>query len=563
MTEQGIFRDLPLLGATLLCLALVVFVPPADGHPAHAKPVNYPFVVGFERFHSGLDDDDYLAEGGFILLDELNCVSCHEPPKALREQLTGTIATDLTGAATRLSHVNLEIMIRNPRFVKRDTTMPSLFAGPDRDMEEVEALKHYLATLTYDVPDYPTGDIERGRSFYHTVGCVACHAPEVGYRPPGIPENPEIELTGLPSVPMNLADLYTIDALAHFLLNPREHRPSGQMPDFKLSQEEALDLAAYLKAGPDLILPKNLTEALNDPNSFEIDPALVELGREVFRSKNCSACHTEPGGNGKRTTGRAIPLADLPPDSRSGCLSERPTSGGIPFYGLDEVQKRAITAALQRLEGRAKFDRAAQIDWRMKTLNCYACHERGGVGGPEIARESYFGFADEKAIALGRWGHLPPALDHVGAKLTNDWMERILTGLRGGGEVRPYMTARMPLYLDRDTEWFANNFSKVDEVKGEKAALNGNADSGEPLVGAEGKNCQQCHPIGPTPSSDLPGINLATSPERLQQNYFRQLLLDPQTLQPGTMMPDQFESDPENLRQISGLWKYLKSLPAE
>ena len=44
----------------------------AEAHPAHAKPVNYPFVVGFERFHSGMDDDDYLAEGGFILLNELN-----------------------------------------------------------------------------------------------------------------------------------------------------------------------------------------------------------------------------------------------------------------------------------------------------------------------------------------------------------------------------------------------------------------------------------------------------------------------------------------------------------
>ena len=34
------------------------------------------------------------------------------------------------------------------------------------------------------------------------------HAPEVGYRPEDLPEGIEIELAGLPSVPMNLADKY-------------------------------------------------------------------------------------------------------------------------------------------------------------------------------------------------------------------------------------------------------------------------------------------------------------------------------------------------------------------
>ncbi|MDP4849983.1 MAG: hypothetical protein NWQ95_06510, partial [Verrucomicrobiales bacterium] len=51
----------------------------AVAHPAHAKPVNYPFVVGFERFHSSNDDDEYLAAGGLILLNEMNCVACHAP----------------------------------------------------------------------------------------------------------------------------------------------------------------------------------------------------------------------------------------------------------------------------------------------------------------------------------------------------------------------------------------------------------------------------------------------------------------------------------------------------
>ncbi|MEX2579089.1 MAG: hypothetical protein WD342_08520 [Verrucomicrobiales bacterium] len=553
-------------GLSLLSLVAVAVASPnaVEAHPAHAKPVNYPFVVGFERFHGGLDNDDYLAEGGFILLNELNCVACHEPPPQLADQLSGAAGTNLEGVAGRLDQLDLEIMIRNPRFAKRDTAMPSLFAGPDRDLDEVEALKHYLGTLTRELPDYPVGDVDEGRRFYHRVGCVACHAPEVGYRPEGIPENAGIEMTGLPSVPMNLADLYSLDSLVHFLLNPREHRPSGRMPDFKLSETEAVDLAAYLKAGPDLVLPKNLTEALNESRIFEFDSELAETGREVFRTKNCSACHTAPGENEERTRFLSKPLAELDAEARTDCLSERPPGGKVPFYGLDEVQKRAIAAALERLDGRKELDLAGEIDWRMKKLNCYACHERGGVGGPEIPRETYFGFESKRAVGLGRWGNLPPALDHVGAKLTGDWLDRILLGTHGGGEVRDYMTARMPLFLESDAGWFARHFPKADSLDNRPANGGGvpleNRGKGRELFSAEGKNCVQCHGAGDVEASELPGIDLATTPERLRKDYFRQLLRDPQSLKPGTPMPDQFDATPEDAGDISALWRYLKSV---
>ena len=49
-------------------------------------------------------------------------------------------------------------------------------------------------------------------------------------------------MAGLPSVPMNLADKYDQAALMRFLLDPVAHRPSGRMPNFKLSEAEAADL---------------------------------------------------------------------------------------------------------------------------------------------------------------------------------------------------------------------------------------------------------------------------------------------------------------------------------
>ncbi len=529
-------------------------------HPAHAKPVNYPFVVGFERFHSGLDDDDYLAEGGLILLNELNCVACHQPPKSLEARLSGLEGTNLEGVSTRLDPLDLEIMIRNPRFVKKDTVMPSLFAGPDRALEEVEAIKQYLATLTYDLPDYPQGDIDAGRQLYHRIGCVGCHAPELGFRPEGIPENAEIELAGLPSVPMNLADLYEINSLTHFFLHSNEHRPSGRMPDFRLNEEDAANLAAYLKAGPDLVLPSNLTEALTQSDRFESDISLVERGRELFDQKNCTACHTVPGQKGTRTRFRATPLADLAPVSRAACMSERPVSGGVPFYGLDEVQKRAISAALTRLGDQGKPGVAREIDWRMKQLNCYACHERGGVGGVEIAREVYFGFESEAAMKLGRWGHLPPALDQVSAKLTKNWMNRVMFGEHGGGAVRHYMSGRMPVYRKDDVIPLLKNFDGIDSVDRSLNLGIAAHQSGSDLIGANGKNCIQCHRLGAIRGTELPGIDLSLSPERLRFSYFQNILMDPQAMQPGTPMPDQFESGRGDKAEIGVLWRYLESL---
>ncbi len=550
----------------ILLLFLIALCPSAQSHPAHAKPVKYPYVVGFERFHSSLDDDGYLAVGGLILLNELNCVSCHAPPKALREMLPGVEGTRLAGVASRLSEVDLELMIRSPRFVKQDTIMPSFFAGRDRNLEDVEALKHFLSSLREEIPDYPQGDIETGRHFYHRIGCAACHAPEVGFRPDGIPKNAEIEMAGLPSVPMNLADLYDLDALTHFLMHPNQHRPSGRMPDFRLSEKEAVDLAAYLKAGPDLVLPENVTEALGATNEFILDEDLVEKGKALFVAKQCHACHSLAERGVARFQSAAASLSDLSVEEGKGCLAERPPGGAVPFYGLDPVQKRAIRAALERLDSFKGWDLSSQIDWRMKRLNCYACHERQGVGGAETAREVYFGFGTEKAIPLGRFGHLPPALDEVGAKLTPIALENILL-TPSVGSVRPYLGSRMPTYLADEIRPLLEQFPEndqlpppADEPSAPLQREGGEKKAGEDLFSAEGKNCQSCHGAGEAASSKYPGIDLSEPERRLLPDYFDHFLREPYSVHPPRIPGLERALEPMSKTDTEALWKWLQSV---
>ncbi len=274
-------RGLHRVPAILLWCGMVLLCP---AHPSHPLgPVDYPVVAGFENFFIQEDAEEYLARGGELLLSELNCVGCHAPnTKALADRIPGKTGPRLGGVGSRLRPDDMRLLIRNPRQVKRGTTMPSLFAGPDRDPEVIEALTHYLASKTVREEVYPKGDVERGKEIYHAVGCVACHSMEEDYRPKRLSPGMEPELPGFPSVPLALCYLYDENSLAAFLHLPLETRPAGRMPDMKLEEQEAADIAAYLK--------ENFPEP-EGAEEFEINDGLVERGRKAFLENRCASCH--------------------------------------------------------------------------------------------------------------------------------------------------------------------------------------------------------------------------------------------------------------------------------
>ncbi len=535
------------------------------GHPAQAEPVEYPLVVGFERFYSAADDDAYLAEGGMLLLNELNCVGCHAPPKRLQGRLPGRRGSDLRGLGSRMGALDIEMMIRNPRFLKRGTVMPSLFAGPGRDPDEVEALKHYLVSQKEAVEPMPAGNVKRGQALYHEVGCVACHAPETDYRPKGWPEGEKLELLGLPSVPLSLVDWYDRDSLGRFLLDPQHYRPSGRMPAMKLSEQEAADLATYLKSGPPVEVPEQLKARIDSGEEFVLDPDWVERGREVFLEKKCVACHTVPDAE-KRKGEPAAPLAELPWDSRAGCLALVPVAGGVPWFFLDELQVKAIQLALEALPGQGAASQAQRIDHTMMRFDCYACHTRGGKGGPETSREPFFGVRDIGAMSLGQWGNLAPPLDLVGRKLTAEWLGKILWGK--GGEVRPYVATRMPRFREGDVGHLVAAFEQSDarvppveiDVSGLPKYQRGHL--GRDLMGINerGLGCVNCHGLKGVKSLGAPVVDLTHTVQRLRPGYFKELLLDPQGVNPGTLMPPMFQGRKKADREIEQLWTYLKEI---
>ena len=203
---------------------------------AAAASPEHPAVPGFDRIYSIADAD--AVEGGRLLLTELNCVSCHKAEGDVAKLLKAKQAPILDAVGTRVEIVWLRKFLASTHAEKAGTTMPDLFAGLDdaERTKQVTALTHFLAQ-TGSVAD-AMGDsaaVGRGQQLFHSIGCIACHAP--------IKEDVESPAN---SVPLGaIADKYSLTSLTTFLKNPLAVRPSGRMPNFKLDDKQSRDIASF------------------------------------------------------------------------------------------------------------------------------------------------------------------------------------------------------------------------------------------------------------------------------------------------------------------------------
>ncbi len=540
--------------------ALAPGSPSLRAHPVLAEPPDYPFVPGFDRFFAPEDEEPKIAEGGLLLLSELNCVACHAAPDAWKERLPQRGKIKLEGVGSCLSEDDLWLFVRSPQHRKKGTTMPGLFSGEDRDPKIVEAITTYLASLKQAPKKFPKGDAERGRELYHTVGCVACHVPAAieDYKPIEAPPNLDIEKPGLASVPILFADRYDLNALAAFLQDPLSVRKHGRMPSTQMTDQEAADIATYLH------LNREAMDA-QERKLLALPKQSVEEGRKQFVAQRCTACHETAGDAGAKFT-PAPDLASVQADH--GCLSET-KKAGVPDYALNAFEKHALTLALNLVRSSpqpAPLTVLEKTDAFLMRMNCYACHEWRGTGGMEEARSQYLTVSDPAAHSMGEIGRLPPKLDNAGRKLTPEWMARLLFGKDGG--VRTYMTARMPRFGCENTDTFIPLFAEACkreqpiEMDTSGLAKHHRSELGRVLmgVGTGGLGCVSCHGLKDRKSLGVPVINLSHTVERLQPEYFKELLLNPQVTQPGTLMPPLFLARKKADQEVEMIWTYLKEL---
>lgn len=300
----------------------------------------------------------------------------------------------------------------------------------------------------------------------------------------------------------------------------------------------------------------------NEPKPFEFDPSQVQRGGELFALVGCADCH-EMKINGELYNSEIRPknLVDL--RLGEGCLSKSPPSG-VPNFNLTDIQRNALSAALTTPAPKEKPDHTTLIHKNMIAFNCYACHERGGIGGAEVARNDLF---ISTIPEMGDEGRLPPQLNGVADKLRDDYLKSVL---QNGAKDRPYMKVRMPKFggeVAKLTESFVAVDQKTeatipplpDSLSRVKAA-------GRKLVGGDALQCVKCHTFGNVKATGIQAIDLLTMTKRIREDWFHRYMVDPVKYRPGTRMPnvypggvsaykDLYEGEPG--KQNKAIWTYI------
>ncbi len=284
-----------------------------------------------------------------------------------------------------------------------------------------------------------------------------------------------------------------------------------------------------------------------------IDAALAQRGREHFSKLGCANCHDDL----KLPTMAATAFAKL--DAAKGCL----TNLGGPKFPLSADQRALITKALPTA-AEPVLDDTQRVHKSLASLNCIACHERTGLGGPSEERKALF---TSTQPSLGNQGRVPPPLSHVGAKLTPEWLRKVLLE---GGRQRDYMDAAMPQFGEAQVGHLAELFGKVDKLEDavlpKVAPLQESKAAGYEIVGVNGMACITCHQFNGQKAGEISALDLAYTTQRLQKNWFTLFMRQPSRFHETIIMPG-FWPDGKSVRpnilqgdsaqQIDAIWSYL------
>lgn len=517
-----------------------------------------PLVPGFERFHAAAPS----AEGGRLLYNELGCVNCHGGETGLPALRGPALAT----VTQRVRSEWLRKFVAEPAAVHPGAVMPQVLAPADA--QTLAAIEHYLASLKPKAAAKAPAKIMhvnggRGGELYHTLGCVACHAPGPDFVPPeGMPKAAEFTHRSV-----GFGDLrakYSLESLAAFLLDPLKVRTDGRMPKVAMDKQDSIDVAGYL-------LKFEGSDGRRDEPvaSVVADKKLALAGRQAVVAARCAACHDLP----KDVAASPVALKKR----EGGCLDAGHANG--PRYALSEAQRAALKLFLAKKDEAAAPKLAA--DLTLQALNCVACHERDGRGGPDAARKVYF----QGDHNLGDTGRYPPPLTGIGGKLRPEWLAQVLAPAADVKDadlftthykadpmrVRPYLRTRMPQFGAAGA-----GLPKLLGVADARPALRfegGDDMAGRKLMGTQGgAGCITCHRWGDRPSLGIQGPDLSNLAARLQEGWLREYLVNPAGYRPGTLMPSFWPGgksfNPAILggdtdKQIASIFKFIESANGE
>jgi mono/diheme cytochrome c family protein len=474
-----------------------------------------------------LEKTEQLRRGREFFLEH-RCAKCHADARLAKSSLPELAmdAPSFEGIGARRQYEWMVKWIRDPKAERPAARMPELVRGP-RGQNDAKAIGAYLASLkaggevTLPEPKSAPREGEPPTTpLFERLRCSACHVVAGN-------DTNRISL-------QHVAEKFAAGKLGEFLRKPEAHYQWIHMPNFKLTPDEAKELAEFL------------TKDAAKSAETTPDPAILDQGRMLVQTAGCLNCHTLKLDN---------KFAPLPiKEWNRGCLADAPPEKA-PHYKFSAAERADLQAF-----GRSGLDsllRYSPIEFAQRqtlALNCNGCHAQ-----PE-------GF---------------PPLEILGGKLKPEWSAKFIAGdilykprLETHPRGEPWLEARMPAFKSRAAllaEGMAALHGFPPRTPPEPPVDHDLAKIGQKLVGKEGGfSCVSCHAVAGLAATDVfegEGINLAWSYERLQRDYYYRWMRNPLSIDPQTKMPVYFEDgksplteilDGDAEKQLTAVWHYLR-----
>ncbi|MBI3312794.1 MAG: c-type cytochrome [Candidatus Omnitrophica bacterium] len=523
---------------------------------------------------------------GRRLATTFGCLGCHEA-KGLTP--AWKVGPSLVHVQSKLDQDWIVRWLHNPKEFRASTNMPQIFhLGNTSDPESktksdaaIAGIATYLIKNSEPVSlqtPADKGNPEIGERLVKELGCLGCHT--VGEMKAN-DHGPELS---------GLGSKVKADWLFTWLKNPKHYSPTTRMPDLRLSDEEASNIASYLLLNKNekfesLSLPHVNPEVVDqlvlgfmagkmpsqaakeELEKMSLDQRLEFVGKQSIAHQGCFGCHAIKGFESSKPIGTELTeegskevskfdFGFIPIErTRQAWFAQKLKEPRIfdqgrekvyhdklrmPQFDFTDEQIEALTTFLLSLR---KEEIPLEMQRRLNTkeeqievgrrivaqFNCQGCHSLDGKEGKV------------RSLMQEDLGKAPPVIDGEGKKVHSQWLYEFL---ERPATIRPWLTYRMPTFgfADPDLVALVQYFQNLSDVPAFYKPESIQPSSEELSVGRDlfkTFQCMKCHqsnvPAGLSASFLAPDLLMAQ--HRLRPEWVLDWLKDPQALQPGTMMP--------------------------
>ncbi len=462
---------------------------------------NQTVIKGAEKLNLGLN-----------LIEKAGCYNCHVIDKYKDWPKSGPTLEFLASKTTKDWAYH---WIDDPQSIRPDTWMPSFFhlsnnndpGSVARSRQEIHAIVAYLFANSNPFKKDAlnvAGDAKRGEELVSSIGCFACHQIKKDNTPVVRTRDQLLSEHG-PNL-VGLGTKTTKEWLYSWLKDPNRYHPETRMPNMRLTDQEAMDVAVFLsedkmadlKPAPPVdgkvltqivreLMIKNSTLAEADKQlpSMTQDDKLQFAGRRLIRQYGCYSCHTISGFENEKPIGAELTeegsknvhgldfgLVHMEHSKQAwfkqklldprifdrGKIKTADEKLRMPNFHLTDEEADAVVTALMgfvkdrpaasmmepRTPERIFIEQGAKI---VRQFNCQGCHVIEGEGGAVQSTVTdwlvkYQGKDPNDAKAV-TLSFSPPNLIGEGQKVHAEWLFEFL---HQPDVIRPWLSVRMPMY---------------------------------------------------------------------------------------------------------------------